>query len=351
MAFQNSHFSLAYDRPSITMVSQPEIPYDQKSMPGYRSYFETLCRVTQLALEVLRGRMTPPHPRGKYHEIREYRQRMQRILAEAVPHLRHREHCSTLADHIERSELQLHSSYVMSVLCRSSLDSSSYHSRQDSERRATVRSECIASLISTVEAFVELHSLNAHSSRSWISLQRSIASAFLLVANEDGQLHPKTWDLVEKLEVVLADHVNGTSGGGGGSTATANHLASSLHALQEVSAAFRAGKMNMPGPDPPSRHVSSSSGMTGTGVKSSMLLPSPQPTDDSSNSPAGFRGFREGYIMGGGSASASANANNATRMSVSMASSTSASEWDMRNILDRVSEAMLFPNVGIGNEL
>ncbi|RJE27530.1 Transcription factor [Aspergillus sclerotialis] len=239
MVFQNSHFSLAYDRPAITMVSQPEIPFDQKSMPGYRSYFETLSRVISLALDLLRVRMLSDrsHSHLRYHENRDFKQRMQRVLAEATPHLRHRDQCTTLAEHIERTELRLHSSYLLSVICRVSLEPTAH---LDDQRRAIIREECINNLISTIDAFVELHSVNSHSSRSWISLQRTIASAFLLVAHADGQLHPQTWSLISQLELVLTDHVyaNGEVDHNG-RTDSAKHLASSLRALREVNSAIR----------------------------------------------------------------------------------------------------------------
>ncbi|GKZ73035.1 hypothetical protein AnigIFM50267_009709 [Aspergillus niger] len=241
MAFQNSHFSLAYDRPSITMINQPEIPYDPKSMPGHRGYFETLCRLIQVVLDMLRGLMFTHHTHLRYHEIREYKQRIERIIAEAAPHLKSRERCATLGEHIERTELRLHSSYFISLMCRVSLDPDT---PMDEQRREVVREDCLTNLINTIEAFIELHSINSHASRTWISLQRTIASAFLLVANNNDQLHPQTWDLIQKLEAVLSDHVHGDESSDHSSkTDSAKHLASSLHALREVSAAFRARKL------------------------------------------------------------------------------------------------------------
>lgn len=186
MAFQNSHFSLAYDRPSITMVSQPVIPFDRKSLPGHRSYFKTTCHVILLSLAVLRSRIYLKSTEPRFHELTEYKHRMQHILDDATPHLHHREQCHSLLEHIERTELRLYSSYLLSVLCRVSLDQQAH---LDSQRRAMIREDCIGGLLSTVDAFVELHEIHSHCSRSWISLQRSIASAFLLVANENGPKH------------------------------------------------------------------------------------------------------------------------------------------------------------------
>lgn len=235
MAFQNSHFSLAYDRPSITMINQPEIPYDPKSMPGHRSYFETLCRIISVVLEMLRTLMLTHHSHLRYHEVREYKHRIERILTEAAPHLRFRDYCNTLQNHIERTELRLHSSYYISVMCRVSLDPDA---QLDDHKRDVIREDCLINLINTIEAFIELHSISPRCSRSWVSLQRTIASAFLLVANNNDRIHPQTWDLIQKLELVLADHVN--SGGEANSrTDSAKHLSSSLRALREVSAAFR----------------------------------------------------------------------------------------------------------------
>lgn len=316
MAFQNSHFSLAYDRPSITMVSQPEIQYDRKSMPGHRSYFESLCRVVSLALEVLRGRLDPEHSHVRYHDIREYKQRMHRILAEAAPHLRFADRCATIADNIERTELRLHSCYLISVLCRVSLDPDSH---LDGHRRALVREDCIANLVGTIEAFVELHSINHHCSRSWISVQRAIACAFLLVAH-DGQSHPRTRFLIQKLQDVLADHVYADGAVAHNSrTDSAKHLATSLRALREISAAFQARQIRTP-PD---------SGVVPKSETPNITVRMPAASGSMVVNPGMAAPAMPGYGQGQG------------QSCVPM-------EYeypDMRNILDQVSDVMLFPSM------
>ncbi|KGO66597.1 Transcription factor, fungi [Penicillium italicum] len=302
MAFQNSHFSLAYDRPSITMISQPEIPFDPKSMPGHRSYFETLCRIVSLALEVLRSRMYPGSSQMRINEIREYKQQIHRMLAEATPHLRYRDNCRTLAEHIERTELRLHSSYLLSVLCRVSLDP---YAHLEPPRRAMIREDCISSLINTINAFVELHEINSHCSRSWISLQRSIASAFLLVANDDS---PQTWQLIDRLEMVLADHVYADGETDQNNrTDSAKHLSSSLRALREIREAFSA-RTNTP------------AGQLSSTNYSPLVLSSPPSFETTPNMP-----------------------------STTSAGLQPMEGPSMRNILGRVSDVMLFPSMSGGN--
>ncbi|PIG80543.1 putative fungal specific transcription factor [Aspergillus arachidicola] len=309
MAFQNSHFSLAYDRPSITMVSQPEIPYDRKSMPGHRSYFESLCRIISVVLEMLRGLMLSHHSHLRYHEIREYKQRIERILADTTPHLRYRERCVTLAEHIERTELRLHSSYYISVMCRVSLDPDA---PLDDQRRAVVREDCITNLMNTIEAFIELHSLHSHCSRSWVSLQRTIASAFLLVANNNDHIHPRTWELIEKLEAVIAEHVTGDGNvNHNARTDSAKHLASSLRALREVSAAFYSRKKKKKKKAP---------ALAPEAISPKTLLTSPA------------------------SVAATASSPYAARYSVS-----SSEDGHIDNILNQVSDVMLFPTLNMGN--
>lgn len=205
MAWQDSHFSLSYDRPSTTAVSQPEIAYLENSKPGELSYFETLCRVISLALEVVRSRMLSPHSQLSFKTIQTYKERIQQIMIEATPYLRDRQYCATTSHHLERVVLKLHSSYFASELCRPALKSS-----PDTNDPATaqMRADCISNLMTTVEAYVEMHSVSSHASRSWIALQRAISSIFLLAVTEESKTDPRFWTLLQQLKVIIAERAN-----------------------------------------------------------------------------------------------------------------------------------------------
>ncbi|KAL3469144.1 hypothetical protein BJX99DRAFT_252217 [Aspergillus californicus] len=309
MAFQNSHFSLAYDRPSITMISQPDIPYHRKSMPGHRSYFETLSRVISVVLETLRILMLTQHSHLRPHEIREHVQRIHNISAEAAPHLRYRDSCATLADNIERAELRLHTSYYISVLCRVSLDPDV---SMDEQKRENIRQDCLSNLVHTIEAFIELHSISSSASRTWVTVQRTIASAFLLIANSNDQLWSHNSDLLRRLETALADHVysdgtvNPTS-----RTDSAKHLSTSLEALRAVNAAFRGGKS----PWPPTKGENAT-----PNLPPKTLLPPSQFANLASSMPP----YTEEYGV-------------------------SLEDGHIGSILNQVSDVMLFPSMNIGN--
>ncbi|KAL3439605.1 hypothetical protein BDV09DRAFT_157769 [Aspergillus tetrazonus] len=301
MAFQNSHFSLAYDRPSITMISQPDIPYHRKSMPGHRSYFETLSRILGVVLETLRVLMMTKQSYLQPKEIGMYVQRIRDILGEAAAHLRDRGRCTKLADSIEWAELRLHSSYYISLLCRPSLDPDAIMSADD---RKNIRHDCLTNLLGTVEAFID------------------IASAFLLIANTNDQVLPRTQDLLRRLEKVLEDHVytdgtvNPTT-----RTDTAKHLSSSLEALRAVNSAFSAGK----------RH----------GKKQSAA-----PVKDESAAPSADIPTTTQFLSSAEYANLAASSMPPCTGSYS---GISLEDGQIGDILNQVSGVMLFPNMNLGS--
>ncbi|KAL4886128.1 hypothetical protein BJY04DRAFT_178524 [Aspergillus karnatakaensis] len=205
MAWQDSHFSLSYDRPSTTAVSQPEIAYQEGSKPGDLSYFESLCRVISLALEVVRSRMLSPHAQMTWKTIQSYKERIQKVIIEARPYLRDPKYCTSSTEHLERAVLKLHSSYFSSELCRPALKSSA--NTLDPET-ARMRAECLEHLMTTVEAYVEMHAVSSHASRSWITLQRAISSIFLLAVTEECKSNTQFWTLLHKLKAIISERAN-----------------------------------------------------------------------------------------------------------------------------------------------
>ncbi|OQD88359.1 hypothetical protein PENANT_c004G00759 [Penicillium antarcticum] len=205
MAWQDSHFSLSYDRPSTTAVSQPEVAYKEGSKRGDYSYFETLCRVISLALEVVRIRMLSPHAQFSLESIQTYKERISKIMIEAKPYLRDAQSCQTPTEHLERVVLKLHSSYFSSELCRPALKPMNDVSDSGT---AAVRRDCVLNLMMTVEAYIEMHNISSHSARSWIALQRAISSAFLLAVIEEAKSDPAVWNLLHQLEGIIAQRAS-----------------------------------------------------------------------------------------------------------------------------------------------
>ena len=205
MAWQDSHFSLSYDRPSTTAVSQPDIAYKDGSKPGDLSYFESLSRVISLALEVVRIRMLSPHSQISLESIQTYKDRIQKIMVEAKPYLREAMDCSTPTQHLERVVLKLHASYFASELCRPALKPMADLSHANA---ASMREKCVMNLMTTVEAYIEMHNISSHAARSWILLQRAISSAFLLAVIDEAKADPNVWNLLYSLEGIIAQRAS-----------------------------------------------------------------------------------------------------------------------------------------------
>ncbi|KAL1967194.1 hypothetical protein VTN77DRAFT_3485 [Rasamsonia byssochlamydoides] len=203
MAWQDSHFALSYDRPAETLAPNPQIPYEQSTGPGNRGYFETMCRVISLTLQLLREEALSGQPQIKSTAIPEYKAELDRVLADAAPYLRNEDHCFNMTNHIERLTLKLRSSYLISEICRRSVKPSNCPGKRTTTTSLCM--ECVESLINTVKAYVELHEIIPNGSRSWIHLHSAISASFLLAVDEGSQSNPSVWTALEKLEDVLVD--------------------------------------------------------------------------------------------------------------------------------------------------
>lgn len=213
MAWQDSHFGLSYDRPVETLSPSPQIPRPQGSRPGMRGYFETMCSVISLILQLLRNEILLGSDVDD-ETIPAYKTDLAKILADAEPSLQSEDCCFTLKDHIERLSLKLRSSYLVSEICRRSLKQNITTTAVAGDETVTAPRlchECIDSLIDTIEAFIELHEIIPHGSRSWIHLHSAISSAFLLSVDEGGQADPTVRSILERLEKVLCDLTTTTS--------------------------------------------------------------------------------------------------------------------------------------------
>lgn len=204
MAWQDSHFGLSYDRPVETLSPSPPIPRAANSKPGNRAYFETMCSVISLILQLLREEILVGS-KVNDHTIPAYKTELDKILADAAPHLRSEDYCFTIKDHIERLTLKLRSAYLVSEICRRSLKKVTREDGKEMVMGPHLCQECIDSLISTIESYIEMHQIIPHGSRSWIHLHSAISSAFLLSVDEGAQSEPEVWMILEKLEKVFSD--------------------------------------------------------------------------------------------------------------------------------------------------
>ena len=235
LAWQDSHFSMSYDRPSASAVCGAGIPYRKNSTPGHRSYAESMFRIIQLTQEIIRGRIFNPRSTMTWGMIQSYTDEVARIVADGCLHLRDRSYCTSKTQHLERLALKLHSSYITSELCRPALKEPAPVSTPSSNpTRATsaplsdqfcdrtkspldsisansdhsptqLRSQCVANLERTIAAYLELHRISYHAARSWIGIQRAISAAFLLGVLAESRQDLYIHSLLRDLEQVISE--------------------------------------------------------------------------------------------------------------------------------------------------
>ena len=214
LAWQDSHFSISYDRPTAAAFTNPEIPY--QTTPGNRTYPEAMFQVIQLTLEVLRLRVLQPRTAMPISTIVEYKERLSRIIADAAPFLRERAECATKVQHVERLAFKLHCGYLTSELCRSAVigpingrikPEFSPPSSPDEEVIASIRQDFITGLRRTITAYLELHTVCSLGTRSWIGIQRAVSAAFLLAIQDEARGDTKIHGLLRSLEEVISERV------------------------------------------------------------------------------------------------------------------------------------------------
>jgi hypothetical protein len=224
LAWQDSHFSVSYDRPSASALCTPEIPYRPQSTPGTRSYAESMMRIIKLTQEIIRDRTLNPRTTMTWATIQAYKDEIYRIVTDAAIHHRERDHCVATTQHLERLALRLHCSYLTSELCRPALKEVSSmtpgsqssltpsHSPSHNRRKSShcnpdipiaLRVVCIEALEGTIDAYVELYGYSKFAARSWIGIQRAVSAAFLLGTLPETNTDPRIHALLRDLERVI----------------------------------------------------------------------------------------------------------------------------------------------------
>ncbi|KAJ0419231.1 hypothetical protein BJY00DRAFT_302340 [Aspergillus carlsbadensis] len=123
-----------------------------------------------------------------WETIQAYKRKVQNIFTNTSPYLRDSASCSSLTKNLEHAILKLYSSYFLLELCRlvfrCTIDASN-------PLTACIRAKNLEHLITTIKAFVELHTFNPHASRCRMAQQCAIISLLLLAVTEDARSTPQ----------------------------------------------------------------------------------------------------------------------------------------------------------------
>ena len=104
---------------------------------------------------------------------------VENIRHQVLPNLRIKEQCKTVQDTLQYYAVRLHTSFVVSVLCRPALrrgESSGLNAAQ----KQLLAEKCKQNLAETVRMYLKMHSLSVIPTRSWAFTYHSLSSAVLL---------------------------------------------------------------------------------------------------------------------------------------------------------------------------
>lgn len=174
--WQDSLLSITYDRASSTAlmdhsgVAMPGADFD---LPPYHSSMMRICKV---GLDIVKDRSRAMSSRELFARITKHRDEIQIIMRDSADYLREPRKCRSPRESLEHWALYLHSSYILSELCRPAISPRT----ADPELAKHFKQLCLDSLVNTVEAFLGLQNITPFARQSWASVHRSLSSALLL---------------------------------------------------------------------------------------------------------------------------------------------------------------------------
>lgn len=152
--WQDSLLSITYDRASATgamdVCTMPPPP----EFGPTGAYHSVMYGVSKIGLDIVRDRARTMSVRDQLRRIDEIKDDLARVLASAAEYLRDSRLCNTSRETLEHWGLYLHSSYLMSELCRPAISPNA-----DPELQRKYKQTCIDNLVNTVEAFLGLNNI------------------------------------------------------------------------------------------------------------------------------------------------------------------------------------------------
>jgi len=127
------------------------------------------------------------------------------------PSFREKDDCKTVQDRLHHYAVRLHTSFVISVLCRPSLRRGE-NIGMTLDEKAILAEKCKQNLSETVRMYLKMHSLSVIPTRSWAFTYHGLSSAVLLgilgETKADPEVRQLQGDLISALSVTAAKDQN-----------------------------------------------------------------------------------------------------------------------------------------------
>lgn len=171
-----------------------------------------------------------------YSQIIANSQRVENIRTQVKPEIRIKEACKTVQDKLQYYAVRLHTSFVVSVLCRPALRRGPL-AGMDATQKAVLAEKCKQNLTETVRMYLKMHSFSVIPTRSWAFTYHGLSSAVLLgilgETKADPEVRKLQGELIEALSVTAARDGE-EKGGKGKDIELSGPLSRALDALRNI---------------------------------------------------------------------------------------------------------------------
>ena len=163
-------------------------------------------RLCKIGLDIVQERSFPRPASHRLHRLVELQDQIERDWLHAKEYLQDVLKCRSEKEMLEYWNLYLHRSFIISELCRPSIQTRS-RMKDAPELIMKFREMCIENLANTVDAFMGLHNLTKFAMQSWAAIHRALSSALLLGILGEASRNARVQNLLTRLSTLMSDVV------------------------------------------------------------------------------------------------------------------------------------------------
>lgn len=190
------------------MMTRCQLPLGPTALTEGFNYTEAMY---QLCQKILQSVNNDSNSQPEFNQIIADCIDVENIRQQVRPSLRLKEAWKTVQDRLQYYAIRLHTSFVVSVLCRPSLRRGESIGL-DLSQKQVLAEKCKQNLTETVRMYLKMHSLSIIPTRSWAFTYHGLSSAVLLgilgETKTDPEVRQLQGNLISALSVTAAKEQN-----------------------------------------------------------------------------------------------------------------------------------------------
>jgi hypothetical protein len=190
------------------MMTRCQLPLGPTALTEGFNYTEAMYHLCQ---KILQSVNNDSNSQPEFNQIIADCIDVENIRQQVRPSLRLKEEWKTVQDRLQYYAIRLHTSFVVSVLCRPSLRRGESIGMELSQK-AMLAEKCKQNLTETVRMYLKMHSLSIIPTRSWAFTYHGLSSAVLLGILGETKTNPEVrqlqGNLISALSVTAAKEQN-----------------------------------------------------------------------------------------------------------------------------------------------